>query len=118
MTREQERDDLRRGIESIERLTGERPLGWYCRSFPSIHTRSLLVEEGGFLYDSDASNDELPYLVDAGGAPFLVVPYSKVYNDNRYLLSPTYSTPNDFFESLRAAVGYLCDEAAAGMAPG
>ena len=114
MTREQERDDLRRGIESIERLTGERPLGWYCRSFPSIHTRSLLVEEGGFLYDSDASNDELPYLVDAGGAPFLVVPYSKVYNDNRYLLSPTYSTPNDFFESLRAAVGYLCDEAAAG----
>ena len=114
LTREQERDDLHRGIESIERLTGKRPLGWYCRSFPSIHTRSLLVEEGGFLYDSDASNDELPYLVDAGGAPFLVVPYSKVYNDNRYLLSPTYSTPNDFFENLRAAVAYLCDEAAAG----
>ena len=43
-----------------------------------------------------------------------MVPYSKVYNDNRYLLSPTYSTPNDFFENLRAAVGYLCDEAAAG----
>jgi len=114
MTREQERDDLRRGIESIERLTGQRPLGWYCRSFPSVHSRQLIAEEGGFLYDSDASNDELPYFVDAGSSPFLVVPYSKVYNDNRYLLSPTYSTPNDFFENLRAAVGYLCDEAAAG----
>ena len=114
MTREQERDDLRRGIDSIERLTGQRPLGWYVRSFPSVRTRELIVEEGGFLYDSDASNDELPYFVDAGSSPFLVVPYSKVYNDNRYLLSPTYSTPNDFFENLRAAVGYLCDEAAAG----
>jgi sugar phosphate isomerase/epimerase/peptidoglycan/xylan/chitin deacetylase (PgdA/CDA1 family) len=112
LTREQERDDLRRGIDSIQRLTGERPLGWYCRSFPSVSTRSLLVEEGGFLYDSDASNDELPYFADVGGAPFLVVPYSKVYNDVRYLLSPAYSTPNDFFENLRAAVGYLCDEAA------
>ncbi len=114
MTREQELQDLRQGIEAIERLTGERPLGWYVRSFPSVRTRELIVAEGGFLYDSDASNDELPYFVDVGTAPFLVVPYSKVYNDNRYLISPTYSTPNDFFESLRAAAGYLCDEAAAG----
>jgi len=114
MTKEEEREDLRRGIEAIERLTGERPLGWYCRSFPSIRTRELIVEEGGFLYDSDASNDELPYFVEVGSAPFLVVPYSKVYNDNRYLISPTYATPNDFFENLRAAVSYLCDEAAAG----
>jgi len=114
MTIDEEREDLHRGIEAIERLTGERPLGWYCRSFPSIHTRELIVEEGGFLYDSDASNDELPYFVQVGSAPFLVVPYSKVYNDNRYLISPTYATPNDFFENLRAAADYLCDEAAAG----
>jgi peptidoglycan/xylan/chitin deacetylase (PgdA/CDA1 family) len=114
LTREQERADLRRGIASIERLTGQRPLGWYVRSFPSVHTRELLIEEGGFLYDSDASNDELPYFVPAGTESFLVVPYSKVYNDVRYLLSPTYSTPDDFFRSLRAAVDYLCAEADAG----
>ncbi len=114
MTRQEERDDLHRAVESIERLTGQRPLGWYARSFPSVHTRELVVEEGGFLYDSDASNDELPYFADAGSVPFLVVPYSKVYNDNRYLLNPPYSTPRDFFENLRAAVDYLCEEAAAG----
>jgi len=114
LTIQQEREDLRRAIESITRLTGERPLGWYGRSFPSVHTRDLLVEEGGFVYDSDASNDELPYFVDVRSSPFLVVPYSKVYNDNRYLLSPTYSRPSDFFESLRAGVDYLCDEADAG----
>jgi peptidoglycan/xylan/chitin deacetylase (PgdA/CDA1 family) len=114
LTREQERDHLYRAIESIGRLTGERPLGWYVRSFPSVHTRDLLVEEGGFLYDSDACNDELPYFVGVGSVPFLVVPYSKVYNDVRYLLNPTFGTPRHFFENLRAAVDYLCDEAAAG----
>jgi len=93
---------------------GQRPPGWYVRSFPSVHTRELLVEEGGFRYDSDASNDELPYFADVDSARFLVVPYSKVYNDNRYLISPTYATPRHFFENLRAAVDYLCDEAADG----
>lgn len=114
MTREQEREEIHRAVGSIERLTGQRPLGWYVRSFPSVHTRELLVEEGGFLYDSDASNDELPYFAEAHSVPFLVVPYSKVYNDNRYLISPTYATPRHFFENLRAAVDYLCDEAADG----
>ena len=51
-----------------EQTTGERPLGWYCRYGPSVNTRRLLVEEGGFLYDSDAYNDELPYWVEVGGA--------------------------------------------------
>jgi peptidoglycan/xylan/chitin deacetylase (PgdA/CDA1 family) len=120
MTREQERDDMRQAVESIERLTGQRPLGWYARSFPSVHTRELVAADGGFRYDSDASNDELPYFAPVrsstgrSGAPFLVVPYSKVYNDNRYLLNPTYATPRDFFENLRAAVDFLCEEAAAG----
>jgi peptidoglycan/xylan/chitin deacetylase (PgdA/CDA1 family) len=120
MTLEQEREDLHRGVAVLTELTGEHPAGWYCRSFPSVRTRDLIVAEGGFLYDSDASNDELPYFTPVAGpaggpaAPFLVVPYSKVYNDVRYLLSPTYSTPHDFFEHLRPGVDYLCDEAAAG----
>ena len=50
-----------------QRTIGERPLGWYCRYGPSVNTRRLLVEEGGFLYDSDAYNDDLPYWVEAAG---------------------------------------------------
>ena len=64
MTKEEERDDLYRGVELFQKLTGSHPPGWYVRSFPSIHTRELLVEEGGFLYDSDSCNDELPYYAD------------------------------------------------------
>ena len=51
-------------VESIERTTGQRVQGWIVRSFPSVNTRELLVEDGGFLYDSDSTNDELPVLRD------------------------------------------------------
>ncbi len=114
VSREQERDELQRAVEVYEKVTGGHPAGWYVRSFPSVHTRELLVEEGGFLYDSDACNDELPYFVDVHGTPFLVVPYSKVFNDVRYLLAPTYSRPSDFFDTLRGGVEYMCGEADAG----
>ncbi|MGH9305109.1 MAG: polysaccharide deacetylase family protein, partial [Acidimicrobiales bacterium] len=72
LSRSEERDQLLKAVEVYERLTGAHPAGWYVRSFPSVHTRELLVEEGGFLYDSDACNDELPYLVEVSGKAFLV----------------------------------------------
>jgi peptidoglycan/xylan/chitin deacetylase (PgdA/CDA1 family) len=114
LTRDEEQRLMRRAITSIEETTGQRIRGWVVRSFPSVNTRSLLVEDGGFLYDSDASNDELPYFVEQGGKPFLVVPYSKVYNDVKYFVAPILATPNDFFTTLKLAVDYLVDEAERG----
>ena len=73
-TREQEREHIRLAVESITETTGERPLGWYCRYGPSVNTRELVVEEGGFLYDSDAYNDDLPYWTMVGGKKHLVDP--------------------------------------------
>jgi peptidoglycan/xylan/chitin deacetylase (PgdA/CDA1 family) len=60
---------------------GTRPLGWYCRYSPSVNTRTLLVEAGGFEYDSDSYADELPYYEVVGGRRHLIVPYSLTYND-------------------------------------
>ena len=84
LTEEEERTHIRRAVESLSKTTGERPLGWYCRYGPSVNTRRLVVEEGGFLYDSDAYNDELPYWVEVGGRPHLVVPYSLGPNDGKF----------------------------------
>ena len=69
----EEREHIQRAVASLTRTTGSRPLGWYCRYAPSPNTRRLLVEEGGFLYDSDAYNDELPYWVVVNDRPHLVV---------------------------------------------
>ncbi|MEA2782464.1 MAG: hypothetical protein QOK29_4008 [Rhodospirillaceae bacterium] len=110
MTRDEERDALRQALHLYEKLTGSRPLGWNCRSFPSVNTRDLIVEEGGFLYYSDPCNDDVPYFVEVQGKRLLVVPYSKLLNDSRYLVSPGYSNPRDFAEDCRAAIDYLVSE--------
>jgi allantoinase len=60
MDEAEEREHVRLAIEGIRKLTGRPPVGWF-NGRPSANTRRLLVEAGGFLYDSDALNDELPY---------------------------------------------------------
>lgn len=111
-TPEQERERIDMAVESLARTTGERPYGWYTRYGPSIHTRRLLVEEGGFLYDSDAYNDDLPYFVDVAGKQHLVLPYTGTYNDGRFVGIPRYSSVADFVEDCTRAIKYLWDEGA------
>lgn len=110
-SRAEERDHLERAVALFTELLGTRPIGWNSRSFPSVNTRDLLVEDGGFLYDSDPCNDDLPYFVEAADRRLLIVPYSKTFNDSRYLVSPGYVTPQDFVDNVRAGLDYLIDEA-------
>jgi peptidoglycan/xylan/chitin deacetylase (PgdA/CDA1 family) len=109
MTRDEEREAIRRAIESIARTTGERPLGWYCREM-SVNTRELVVEEGGFVYDSDCYSDDLPYWTVALGRPHLVVPYGLVVNDARYVLPQGYGSPEHFFAMAKAHLDRLRDD--------
>ena len=106
-----ERDRIRKTIESIRETAGDRPLGWYCRYGPSLNTRRLLVEEGGFLYDSDSYADELPFWVREGGKPHLVVPYSLATNDTKFVRGGI-ATGAQFHEFLRDSVEVLLAEGA------
>jgi peptidoglycan/xylan/chitin deacetylase (PgdA/CDA1 family) len=78
-----EREHVHLAVESIKAMTGKAPVGWMTGR-PSENTRRLLAEHGGFLYDRDTLNDELPYWVEVGQKPHLVIPYSYESNDNRY----------------------------------
>ncbi len=110
MPREEEREHLRRAVETYERVLDERPYGWNCPSWPSESTRDLLVEEGGFLYDSDGCADDVPYYASVAGEPFLVVPYSKTYNDSRFLMNPGFASPRDFLDTLVMGLDELVHE--------
>ena len=112
MDREQEREQLHRCVAAIEQACGERPRGWYSRYSPSVNTRELLVEEGGFVYDCDSYADDLPYFTQVSGNPHLVVPYSLVYNDGRFLTPMGYGTPNAFLDHCTRALDLLWDEGA------
>lgn len=110
LSREQERAALRQAIETYERVLGARPLGWNCRGWPSENTRDLLIEIGGFLYDSDSSADDLPFYERSGEEPFLVIPYSKTYNDSRFLMNPGFGSPRDFLDTLTMGLDELLRE--------
>ena len=96
MTVDHERAVIRRTVEAFRRVTGIRPIGWHTRSAASINTRALLVEEGGFLYDSDSYNDDLPYVADVSGAKHVVIPYSFDTNDMRFTQNGGFTHAEDF----------------------
>jgi peptidoglycan/xylan/chitin deacetylase (PgdA/CDA1 family) len=114
LTREEEREHMRLAIESFEKTCGKRPVGWYCRYGASVHTRELVTEDGGFLYDSDAYNDDVPYFVDVKGTRRLIVPYTCDVNDLRFWTSPGLSQADDFFQYMRESFDVLHNEAARG----
>lgn len=109
MSREEEQADISRTVQSIAETTGERPVGWFTRYGPSVNTRELAAAEGGFLYDSMAANDDLPYYVRVNGRPWLVLPYSFETNDARFWRGGLVSV-NDFFEYLKDSFDCLYAE--------
>ncbi|WP_102223408.1 polysaccharide deacetylase family protein [Acidimangrovimonas sediminis] len=106
-----ERAAIARTAATIARVTGVAPVGWHTRSAASQNTRALLVEHGGFLYDSDAYNDDLPLLVQVGGRRHVVLPYSFDTNDMHFhQAGQRFVQGRDFADYLIAAYDQLWRE--------
>jgi peptidoglycan/xylan/chitin deacetylase (PgdA/CDA1 family) len=103
---EVERAHMARNVDTITRLIGRRPVGWYTGR-PGPNTRRLVVENGGFLYDSDAYNDDLPYWTDVLAKQHLIIPYSFDTNDSRLRRGGDLSTAKQFFAYCRDAFVWL-----------
>ena len=107
LAEDDERARIARTVAAIRAAAGVTPVGWHTKSSPSVNTRRLL-SEAGFLYDSDAYNDDCPYWVEAAGRPHLVLPYAFDTNDMRFFDSQSFVHADDFadyvfeaFERLR-----------------
>jgi peptidoglycan/xylan/chitin deacetylase (PgdA/CDA1 family) len=112
MSETEERDRIARTVTAIARTTGNRPTGWHTRSSASPNTRRLLMEEGGFLYDSDAYNDDLPYVVGEPGRPHIVLPYAFDTNDMQFLNTNRFARAADFSDYVLDAFDALYREGA------
>ncbi|MBV7263649.1 allantoinase PuuE [Photobacterium sp. WH77] len=107
----EERDHMMKAIEIIKNLTGERPYGWYTgRTGPN--TRRIVAEEGGFMYDSDAYDDDLPYWHEEGPKPQLVIPYTLDTNDMRFATVQGFNAGDQFFNYLKDTFDTLYEEGA------
>ncbi len=104
-----EREAIQKTVASLKRTTGARPVGWFTRYGPSENTRQLVVEEGGFIYDSSSMSDDLPYYISVNNKPWLVVPYSMETNDARFWRGGLVSV-SDFYEYLKDTFDCLYEE--------
>lgn len=105
-----ERALIARAVRTIHTLYGRAPVGWHTKSSPSVNTRRLLVEHGGFLYDSDAYDDDAPYYREVAGRQHLVLPYAFDTNDMKFFDPFVFSTGNDFADYTIAAFDWLLRE--------
>ena len=108
-----EREHMQRANDIHRLLTGERPLGWYTgRTSPN--TRKLVAEEGGFVYDADDYNDDLPWYDTRhrrkDGTPQLIVPYTLDANDMRFATAQGFNSGEQFFAYLKDSFDVLYQE--------
>ncbi|NQY03473.1 MAG: allantoinase PuuE [Halieaceae bacterium] len=112
ISKKEEREHIRQAIDLHTRVTGDRPLGWYTgRTSP--HTRDLVYEAGGFVYDADSYADDLPYWVGDYETPYLIVPYTLDANDMRFATNQGFNSGEQFFTYLKDAFDVLYEEGAA-----
>ena len=107
----EERAHMQQAIETLTAVCGTRPLGWYTGR-TSQNTRTLVAEDGGFVYDADDYSDDLPFWSRMTDRPHLVVPYTLDTNDMRFATAQGFHTGNQFARYLTDAFDVLYDEGA------
>lgn len=107
-----ERECIARCVTAVREASGVTPVGWHTRSASSARTRRLLLEHGGFWYDSDAYNDDLPYVVNLDGQRHVVLPYCFDTNDMRFQPGGGFVFADDFTRYCMEAVDRLLAEGA------
>ena len=111
MNVEEERAHMEKAIAIHSDICGARPLGWYTGR-TSAHTRDLVADEGGFIYDADDYSDDLPFWTKQVTTPHLVVPYTLDTNDMRFATAQGFHTGDQFASYLIDAFDTLYAEGA------
>jgi putative urate catabolism protein len=104
-----EKKDMKLAINTIKKIFGERPLGWYTGRC-SPNTRDLVFEDGGFLYDSDSYSDDLPYWEYKKNKKQLIIPYTLDNNDMRFATNQGFNSGDQFYTYLKDSFDTLYDE--------
>jgi allantoinase len=110
MDEERERAVIGKAVAAISSAAGTPPVGWHTRSATSANTRRLLLEHGGFLYDSNAYNDDMPWMAEQGGRELVVLPYAFDTNDMRFQPGGAFTHGDDFASYCIAALDRLLAE--------
>ncbi len=103
-----ERDIIARTYDTLADIAGIAPVGWHTRSATSPWTRDLLKAHGGFVYDSNAYDDDVPYME----GDHVVLPYAFDTNDMRFSPGGGFVHAQDFVDYVTAGFDRLYAEGA------
>ncbi|MDH3443314.1 MAG: polysaccharide deacetylase family protein, partial [Deltaproteobacteria bacterium] len=103
LTRDQERENMKRTIDRIKETTGEAPSGWSSPGVRSTDNTLELNVETGLLYNCDYHDDEMPYPIKIGKKTLIMVPHQYTINDHRMEEG---GTRHDFFEKFKDEFDY------------
>ena len=105
----EEKKHMKLAIQAHTKIFGKRPNGWYTGRC-SPNTRDLVMEDGGFLYDSDSYSDDLPYWETRNKKKQLIIPYTLDNNDMRFATNQGFNTGDHFFSYLKDSFDVLYEE--------
>ena len=113
---ETEGNHMRIATEILDLLFDKKPTGWYTGR-DSPQTRQLLVEQGGFTYDSDYYGDDLPFWTEVRTRrgdiqPHLIIPYTLDTNDMRFATNQGFNHAEQFYQYLGDSFDILYAEGA------
>jgi peptidoglycan/xylan/chitin deacetylase (PgdA/CDA1 family) len=105
LPRDVEADLLRRALERMTELMGERPVGYRAPSWNFSDSTLELLLEMGFLYDSSLMADDRPYELNANGEPtgLVEMPVDWILDDAPLMnpLGDRYANPRDVLQVLK-----------------
>ena len=105
----EEKKHMQLAIKAHTKIFGKRPDGWYTGRC-SPNTRDLVMEDGGFLYDSDSYSDDLPYWESRNKKKQLIIPYTLDNNDMRFATNQGFNTGDHFYSYLKDSFDALYEE--------
>ena len=122
LSEEDERESIRKTVETIKRITGVRVKGWRCPIVqPSPNTLRLLCEEG-FIWDSNFLNYDKPYMLEIGDKELVEIPYTFSTDDFPFIYGSVIqenggfpgarNIPRHLFEMLKDEFDVLYKESA------
>ena len=105
----EEKKHMQLAIKAHTKIFGKRPDGWYTGRC-SPNTRDLVMEDGGFLYDSDSYSDDLPFWESRNKKKQLIIPYTLDNNDMRFATNQGFNTGDHFYSYLKDSFDVLYEE--------
>ena len=110
---DQERELIKRTLNSLAAITGERPVGWVSPGHRiNEHTFDYLVDEGIF-WTGDLPGPDIPEHRMIKGKPLVIMPRLDYANDHSLVFHPK-NPARFYFDSFKTAFDYLYAEGSAG----